>query len=163
MACGPNTRTPHKMHPRRRPQPAPPIGIGAVFENLCTCGVAPVFELTKVYRQEAKSILSTAELYTTRSPTQFWTMKNGYVEHVLEPNDPCVLVQQVDASGLTEGIAQERSPHVAAAAKPKGGWGECRRHALQTLLTALQRVEAALKDAGILRENIQLVTFTNDL
>ena len=141
----------------------PPVGVGAVFEDLCTCGVAPVFELTKVYRQEAKSILSTAELYTDRSPTQLWTMKNGYVEHVLERNDPCVLVHPVQASGLTGGIPQEGQWRMAAVAKPKGGWSECRRHALQALLDALQRVEDTLRRARIPQEDIQLVTFTNDL
>ena len=143
----------------------PPVGVGTVFEDLCTSGVAPVFELRKVYRQEAKSILSTAELYTTRCPTPFWTMKNGYVEPVLKPDDSCVLVHKLDASDLTKGIPgpEVKSLKVEAVFEPRKEWSESRRRALQALLAALQQVEASLRDAGIPRENIQLVTFTNEL
>ena len=143
----------------------PPVGVGAVFEDLYTCGVAPVFELRRVYRQEAKSILSTAELYAARRPTPYWTIKNGYVEPVLEPNDPCVLVHKLEASGLTKGIPdpEAKSSTVGAAVGPREEWSETRRRALEALLSALQQVEASLGDAGIPREQIQIVTFTNEL
>ena len=143
----------------------PPVGVGAVFEDLYTCGVAPVFELRRVYRQEAKSILSMAELYTARCPTPYWTIKNGYVEQVLEPNDPCVLVKKLEASGLTKGIPgpEAKSSTVGAAVEPSEQWSETRRRALEALLSALQQVEASLGDAGISSEQIQIVTFTNEL
>ena len=72
-------------------------------------------------------------------------------------------MHQVQASGLAGGIAQEGQWRMAAVAKPKGGWSECRRHALQALLDALQRVEDTLRRAGVPHADIQLVTFTNDL
>ena len=121
--------------------------------------------LKKVYGQEAKRILSIAELYTARRPTPYWTIKNGYVEPVLEPNDPCVLVHKLEASGLTKGIPdpEAKSSTVGAAVRPREEWGETRRHALEALLSALQQVEASLGDAGISSEQIQIVTFTNEL
>ena len=106
----------------------PPVGPGAVFENLCTCGLAPVFELTKVYRQEAKSILSTAELYTARCSTPYWTMKNGYVHPILEVNDPSVLLRKVEVSGCTKGIDLGQAD-----------CSEIRRNALAALLVSLHK------------------------
>ena len=146
----------------------PPVGVGAVFENLCTCGVAPVFELERVYRQEAKSILSTAELYTAKCPTPYWTMKNGFVERVLEPNDPYVIVRRLDAAGATDcgearnsGSSLARAP--GAGDKPGSARDEGRRRALQALMAALVQIEAALREAGVPRDKVQLVTLTNEL
>ena len=67
-----------------------------------------------VYRQEAESILRTAALYTDRCPTPYWTMKNGFVERILEPNDPCVLLCKLEAADCMKGVPR---PASAAATK----------------------------------------------
>ena len=136
----------------------PPVGVGAVFENLCTCGASPAFELTRVYRQEAESILRTAELYTDRCPTPYWTMKNSFVERVLEPNDPCVLLCKLEAADWMKGVPR---PASAAATKVEDTGSKARQQALRALLAALQNVGSIMEDGGIPREKIQLVTFTN--
>lgn len=142
----------------------PPVGPGAVFENLCTCGLTPVFKLTKVYRQEAISILRTAELYTAKCSTPYWTMKNGYVHPILEANDPSVYIRKVDLSGCTKGIPNSESyPQNARGELGQVEGISTRRSALASLLVALQEVEASFGFAGISRDSIQVVTFTNEL
>lgn len=128
-------------------QQLPPVGSGAVFEDLCKSGAAPTFCLEKVYRQEARSILQTAELYTSKCPTPYWTMRNGIVSPILPHNDATVHVTKIPAASAMHYTKDQTSRQVG----------------LTELLHALQQQEASLRMAGYGREQIQLITFTNEM
>lgn len=127
-------------------QQLPPVGTGAVFEDLCKSNAVSVFRLEKIYRQEAESILKVAELYTSKCPTMYWTMRKGFVCPILKQRDEHVTLMSVDSAAAT---CTEKD-------------GERRRRALENLLSALKKLELVLSGEGYDRSRIQLVTFTNE-